>query len=92
MLYQSGKPDDAKALVLSDKGLFLMNDIRKLMGEMGAGRDLSAGGPAGHLPAQYMRVTKACIYLASFIAAFGLMLLAYYIQRESALRERATPG
>jgi CHASE3 domain sensor protein len=33
-LYRSGEPEKAKALVLSDAGLFMMNDIRKLTGEI----------------------------------------------------------
>lgn len=35
-LYRSGRTEEAKALVLSDAGLFAMNDIRKLTSEMGA--------------------------------------------------------
>src|ERR1019366_5951036 len=34
-LDQSGKTKEAKELILSDAGLFLMNDIRKLVDEMG---------------------------------------------------------
>jgi PAS domain S-box-containing protein len=85
-LYQSGNPDKARALVKSDKGLFLMNDMRKLVGEMVQ----EESSLAVHRLAIYqrsIRVTIACIYLASLIAALGLILLACYILRERELRE-----
>jgi PAS domain S-box-containing protein len=86
-LSQSGRPDQAKTLVLSDEGLLLMNDIRRLIGEMGQ-EETALRTVRLATYQQSIRVTKACIYLASIIAALGLMLLAYYILRESGLRER----
>jgi PAS domain S-box-containing protein len=86
-LARSGKPQDAKALVRSDKGLILMNDIRRLIGEMGSEETaLEANRLA--IYQRSIRVTVICIYLASLIAALGLILLAYYILREMDLRER----
>jgi PAS domain S-box-containing protein len=87
LLYQSGRPEDAKALVLSDKGLFVMNDIRRLVDEMGQ-EETSLQAVRQATYQRSIRVTKACIYLASFIAALGLVLLAYYIRRESEIRAR----
>jgi PAS domain S-box-containing protein len=87
MLYRSGKPEEAKALVLSDAGLLTMNDIRKLMNEMGE-EETSLEAARSVAYQKSIRVTTDCIYLASFIAALGLSFLAYYILHEMELRER----
>jgi PAS domain S-box-containing protein len=86
-LYRSGKPEQAKALVLSDAGLFLMNDIRRLVDEM-AQEEASLEASRSAVYQKSIRMTIGSIYLASFIAALGLILLAYYILREMELRER----
>jgi PAS domain S-box-containing protein len=86
-LYRSGKPDQAKALVLSDAGLFLMNDIRKLIDEMGQ-EEASLEASRFVVYQKSIRMTVRSIYLTSFIAALGLIFLAYYILREMELRER----
>jgi PAS domain S-box-containing protein len=86
-LYQSGNPGQAKALVLSDAGLVTMNHIRKLIDEMGQ-EETSLEGIRSADYQKSIRVTTACIYLASFIAALGLVFLAYYILHEMELRER----
>ena len=86
-LYQSGKPDQAKALVLSDKGLFLMDDIRDLIRDMAREeRSLQTNRTATY--EKSARMTEISIYLASFVAAVGLILLGFYILREMDLRER----
>jgi PAS domain S-box-containing protein len=86
-LYRSGRTEEAKALVLSDAGLFVMNDIRKLTSEMGD-EEASLEAIRSAAYQKSIRVTTACIYLASFIAALGLVFLAYYILHEMELRER----
>jgi PAS domain S-box-containing protein len=86
-LYRSGKPEEAKALVLSDAGLFVMNDIRKLTSQMGE-EEASLEVIRSAAYQKSIRVTTVCIYLASFIAGFGLIFLAYYILHEMELRER----
>jgi PAS domain S-box-containing protein len=85
-LYRLGEPEKAKALVLSDAGLFMMNDIRKLTGEM-AEEEASLEAIRSAAYQKSIRLTTACIYLASFIAALGLVSLAYYILHEMELRE-----
>jgi PAS domain S-box-containing protein len=86
-LYRSGKPDEAKALVVSDAGLNLMIDIRKEIEEMEQGElSLQARRTAAYQKS--VRMTVASIYLASVVAALGLVLLAFYILREMNLRER----
>jgi PAS domain S-box-containing protein len=85
-LFRSGKLREAKELVLSDTGLFMMNDIRKLTGEM-AEEETSLEAIRSAAYQKSIRLTTACIYLASFIAALGLVFLAYYILHEMKLRE-----
>src|ERR1035441_4699721 len=86
-LYQGGRPDEAKALVLSDKGLSLMNNIRGVVAAMGQD-ETSLQAARLDKYERSAEVTAACIYVSSVLAALGLMLLAYYILREMKLRER----
>jgi PAS domain S-box-containing protein len=86
-LYRAGKPDEAKTLVLSDVGLVAMEEIRRLIGEMRKDEaSLESARSAAYQKSVW--VTEACIYLASLIAAVGLILLTYFILREMDLRER----
>jgi PAS domain S-box-containing protein len=86
-LFRAGKSAEAKALVVSDLGLHTMDDVRKLIDEMGQEeRSLQADRSATYQKS--IRKTTASIYLASFIAALGLVFLAYFILHEMALRER----
>ena len=86
-LYKSGRADEAKALVLSDAGLSTMNNIRSLVGEMLQDEaSLEAVRKAAYQ--RSIRVTIACIYLATVLAAFGLVFLGYYILREMNLRDK----
>ncbi len=84
---QSGRPEDAKALVLSDKGRLLMDRIRILLGEMAEEENHLASARFASYQ-KSVRVTVACIYGAGALAALGLILLAYYILREIDIRER----
>ncbi len=85
--YQSGHPDKARALVLTNHGLFTMDRIRAVIREM---QQQENGLALARMQAyrRSVRVTVACIYSASIVAALGLILLAYYILREMGLRER----
>jgi PAS domain S-box-containing protein len=86
-LYDSGRPQDAKALVKSDDGLILMNGIRTLIGQM---REEEAALDASRSAAykKSVRITIACIYLTSVVAGLGLILLAYSVIRQIEQRER----
>ena len=85
-LFRAGKSAEAKALVVSDLGLHTMDNVRKLIDEMGQEeRSLQADRSATYQKS--IRKTTASIYLASFIAALGLVFLAYFILHEMALRE-----
>jgi len=86
-LYQSGKIDEARAVVLSHVGKSYMDEIRRVIAQMEQEESsLEAGRTATYQKSQ--RITIASIYLASPLAAFGLVLLAYYILREIRLREK----
>jgi PAS domain S-box-containing protein len=85
--YRLGNPGEAKRIVTSNAGLLMMNDIRKLMDEMGQ-EENSLAALRSATYAKSIRMTKACICLASLIAALGLIFLAFYILRETNLRER----
>jgi PAS domain S-box-containing protein len=86
-LYQAGKPEEAKALVLSDKGMLLMNEIRDLVSAMGQEENNLQAIRLGKYE-RSVEWTAGSIYFSSGLAALGLMLLAYYILREMNLRER----
>ncbi|HEY0307573.1 MAG TPA: CHASE3 domain-containing protein [Acidobacteriaceae bacterium] len=86
-LYQAGRADEAKALVLSDAGLRIMDDIRRQITAMDREEE-SLEKARAEAYERSVRVTVACIYLASGFAAIGLILLAYYILRVMSLRER----
>jgi PAS domain S-box-containing protein len=86
-LDQSGNPDAARALVLTNRGQFTMEKIRALTTEMLRKEEaLNAARTADYW--QSVRVTIACVYLASGLAGAGLALLAYFVLREINLRER----
>ncbi|HMG86679.1 MAG TPA: CHASE3 domain-containing protein [Terracidiphilus sp.] len=88
-LYRSGKVDDARKLVLSDAGLRTMENIRTVVALM----DEEESRLESDRDASYratIRLTSICIYLTTVIAAFGLVLLAFFILRQMNLRERHT--
>ncbi len=86
-LYRAGKADDARATLLSGRGLLIMNDLRHELDQMK--RDEAAVEASRQLEYDHsIRVTIACIYAASAIAVLGLVVLAYFILRERTLRER----
>ncbi len=86
-LYRAGKPDEARKVVLSDRGLLIMDNLRLLFAEM----RLEETRLDGERDAEYrqsLRMTTASIWLATMTALLGLILLAYFIVREHTLRER----
>ena len=86
-LYRSGKSGEAKALVRSDAGLVIMNDIRKLIDDMER-EETSLGVTRSAAYSKSVWVTAACIYLASLVAALGVIFLTLYMLREMDLREK----
>jgi len=86
-LYQSGKPDEANAVVKSGLGLVSMNNIRNLVGQIQQ-EQTSLETTRTTALQRSIRVTVAYIYLASFLAAVGMVFLAYFIRLEIDHRER----
>jgi PAS domain S-box-containing protein len=86
-LYQSGDAAGAKALVMSDEGFNLMESIRSLVSQMEQ-EETRVGELRRGAYRKSIRITVACIYAASAIAALGIILLGVFIMRESERRER----
>jgi PAS domain S-box-containing protein len=86
-LYRAGQADAAKEMVLSDAGLVTMDHFRQLIGEMRQ-QETALEEIRTAAYRKTVRVTIACIYLASILAALGLIFLARYILREMGLREQ----
>ena len=86
-LYRSGKPDQAKAIVLSNAGLIAMNDFRARVDDMEQeeGSIESSRQQAFH---HSVRVTVGCVYAAAVIGALAAIVLAVVILQEMDLRER----
>ena len=86
-LYQSGDAAGAKALVMSDKGFNIMESIRSLVSQMEQ-EETRVGELRRTTYQKSIRITFACIYAASVIAALGVILLGLSIIRENERRER----
>jgi PAS domain S-box-containing protein len=86
-LFQSGDTAGAKALVLSHQGFNIMEQIRSLVGQMEQ-QEISVGDVRRAAYQKSIRITVACIYAASAIAALGIILLAISIIREMERREK----
>jgi PAS domain S-box-containing protein len=88
-LARSGKVDQARAVVISDRGLMLMDQIRQVMAAM----QTEENGLADSRVQAYersVRLTRASIVLATVVGILGLVILAWFILRERALRDRHT--
>jgi PAS domain S-box-containing protein len=86
-LYQSGNADQAKAVVLSDRGLLLMDKIRLLFAQMRL-EETRLDGIRGTEYRQSIAMTAVSFWLASLAALLGVISLAYFIVKEQTLRER----
>lgn len=85
-LYRAGKLAEAKALVLSDRGLMLMNRIRSeidLMQQEESSLDTTRNAAYQ----QSVQGAIASLYLATGIAILGLAVLARFILLERKARE-----
>jgi PAS domain S-box-containing protein len=86
-LYRAGNADQAKAEVLSGRGLIAMENLRRVIADM----QREESGVEAIRSASYRRsvqITNACLGLATLVAIAGSILLAYFILRERALRDR----
>jgi len=86
-LYKAGKFDQAKELVLSDTGLAYMDQMRLLLVQM-ENEELSLErGALQSLQGQHWQNHSQHLR-HSLLAAMGLALLAFYIQRHIEFREK----
>jgi PAS domain S-box-containing protein len=86
-LHLADKPDEARALALSDYGRQTMDRLRHVIDQVE--QDETAVESVRVVEYQRsVRRTIGSIYLASLLATIGLVLLAYYILREMSLREQ----
>ena len=86
-LYRLGKTNEARALVLSDTGLQVMQRIRDLVNSMQQ-EELTLHDTRSLIYERSVRVTITCLYLASLVAVIGLGLLAFFILRQVTLQQR----
>jgi PAS domain S-box-containing protein len=86
-LFQSGDAAGAKALVTSGKGFNIMEGIRSLVSQMEQ-EETRVGELRRTTYQKSIRITVACIYAASAVAALGIILLGLSIIREIERRER----
>jgi PAS domain S-box-containing protein len=88
-LAQSGHVDQAKAVVLSDRGRQLMSEIRQVIQSMQTEENrLAARRDAAY--ARSVVFTRISIVGATAVGILGLIVLAYFILKERVLRERYT--
>jgi len=85
-LYNSGDPDAARALVLSDRGRLIMVQIDNLIGKIQL-EETSLESTRSEDTRRSIRDTYISIYLASLVAAAGLFFLAYFITKAMAMRD-----
>jgi PAS domain S-box-containing protein len=88
-LYNAGKLDQARQLVLSDAGLAYMDQIRLVIAEMER-IETTLDSQRTEVYSKSISKTVRSIYLTSLLATVGLVLLTYYILRQIELRERHT--
>ena len=86
-LYRTGDSQGARRLVMTNRGLHTMSSFRALLATMRQ-EELGLETVRTQIYWRSVRVTVACIYLASILAGIGLILLAYFVLREMNLRER----
>lgn len=85
--YQAGRAADAKATVMSDRGLTLMRSIRQQIDQM---QQLESSLEVDRQAAYRKSVLAEvlAVYLVTMVAVLGLFVLAYYILRERQTREK----
>jgi diguanylate cyclase (GGDEF)-like protein/PAS domain S-box-containing protein len=86
-LHFSNRPDEARALVLSDEGFVAMNSIHNLIAQMEQEETSLELSRTAALQ-RSIRVTTGFIFLASFLGGLSLTLLAYLVLLEMSLREK----
>ncbi len=91
LLFQSGYPDNAKEMVVSERGRLLLAKINKSLTEIGSAESsLKSSGSAAYQAS--LNRTTVYIYVANCIVSIGLLFLAFHIRSEIRLRERRARG
>jgi PAS domain S-box-containing protein len=86
-LARTGNVAQARAVVLSDRGLLIMDNIRRVIAAMRAEENrLDAVRSAAYQ--QSVRLTGTSMLLATLVGILGLIVLAYVILRERVIRDR----
>ena len=86
-LYRSGQPDQARAMVTSDRGLLTMDSLRLLFARMQR-EEVRLDGQRDAEYRQSVRQTTVSIWLATLTALLGILALALLIIRDQKLREK----
>ncbi|MBZ5507306.1 MAG: CHASE3 domain-containing protein [Acidobacteriia bacterium] len=86
-LFKEGKKDQARSMVLSDRGRDIMKEIRALVTEM-MREERSLEAARLQAVGTSTRSLVRTLYLTTILAVIGLALLAFYILREMAEREK----
>src|SRR6185437_8636118 len=86
-LDQQGKRQETRVEVLTDKGQRIMNDLRALTSQMRSDEN-ALGQRRLEAVHQSTRSLIATLYFTTSLAVIGLVLLAFYILREMAQREK----
>ncbi|HEX4030986.1 MAG TPA: CHASE3 domain-containing protein [Terracidiphilus sp.] len=86
-LFRTGRADQTKAIIATDRGLIAMDNVRRTIRAM----QLEESSLEAERSTAYRRsveITNACIAVTTIVAIVGLVLLAYLILRERELRDR----
>ena len=86
-LFNEGKKEQARTMVLSDRGRDIMDEIRVLVADM-VREERSLEASRLQAVSTSTRSLVRTLYLATILAVIGLVLLAFYILREMAGREK----
>ena len=86
-LYRSGNVEQAKTLVLSDRGLLDMDRLRLVFAQM-RGEEVRLGGIRSAAYRHSLRMTALSLWLVTLAAIVGLIALAGFILRQRTLREK----
>jgi PAS domain S-box-containing protein len=86
-LAQAGKQQQARALVMSDEGRRTMVEIRALVEQM-SGEERAMEATRLAAVAASTQALMRTLYLTTLLTAVGLVLLAFFILRSMAERER----
>ena len=86
-LYRAGKVEDSRGLVLTGHGRAIMQDIRKVIGQMQQEEARLEDARSAAYERSVQR-TFTAIDLATAVAILGLAIVAHFILRERRVREK----